>query len=68
MNTRKRLATALLLSLIPLNATTAQDNPSDPKEFLQSLVGTWQGTCRTWFRPGTPLPTNPKSKPNSHSS
>lgn len=20
--------------------------------FLKSLVGTWEGTCRTWFRPG----------------
>jgi len=23
-----------------------------PKEFLKSLVGTWEGVCRTWFEPG----------------
>ena len=23
-----------------------------PKDFLQSLVGCWAGTCRTWFEPG----------------
>ena len=22
-----------------------------PKDFLKSLVGTWEGTCRTWFEP-----------------
>jgi len=22
------------------------------KEFLQSMAGSWQGTCRTWFEPG----------------
>lgn len=25
-----------------------------PKELLKSLVGSWQGTCRTWFKPGKP--------------
>ena len=24
----------------------------NPQTFLNSLVGRWQGTCRTWFRPG----------------
>ena len=24
----------------------------DEAEILKSLVGTWEGTCRTWFRPG----------------
>jgi Protein of unknown function (DUF1579) len=23
-----------------------------PKEFLKSLIGTWEGTCLTWFEPG----------------
>jgi uncharacterized protein DUF1579 len=23
-----------------------------PKELLKSLVGSWEGTCRTWFEPG----------------
>lgn len=23
-----------------------------PKEFLKKLVGSWEGTCRTWFQPG----------------
>jgi len=25
-----------------------------PKELLKSLVGSWEGTCRTWFEPGKP--------------
>ena len=25
---------------------------STPQTFLESLVGSWEGTCRTWFRPG----------------
>jgi len=24
-----------------------------PAEFLKSLVGSWEGTCQTWFEPGT---------------
>lgn len=24
---------------------------SEPEEILKSLIGTWQGTCRTWFKP-----------------
>ena len=23
-----------------------------PKEILKSLVGSWEGTCQTWFQPG----------------
>ncbi len=22
------------------------------KEFLKSLIGSWECTCRTWFKPG----------------
>ena len=29
-----------------------QDTLSKPQAFLKSLVGSWEGTCRTWFRPG----------------
>ena len=25
-----------------------------PKELLKSLVGSWEGTCQTWFEPGKP--------------
>jgi hypothetical protein len=24
-----------------------------PEDLLKSLVGSWEGTCRTWFEPGT---------------
>ena len=32
---------------------TRQDTTPKPQAFLSSLVGSWEGTCRTWFRPGT---------------
>jgi hypothetical protein len=25
-----------------------------PKDLLKSLVGSWEGTCQTWFEPGKP--------------
>ena len=31
---------------------TAEDQVKTGQEFLKSLVGKWEGTCRTWFRPG----------------
>jgi len=31
---------------------TDQDTTHKPQVFLKSLVGSWEGTCRTWFRPG----------------
>jgi hypothetical protein len=31
---------------------TGQDTTPKAQAFLQSLVGSWEGTCRTWFRPG----------------
>ena len=31
---------------------TADDQAKTGQEFLKSLVGKWDGTCRTWFRPG----------------
>jgi len=53
----------MCLVLAPPTAARAQDSPKDktspspskqikPKELLKSLVGSWEGTCRTWFRPG----------------
>jgi len=29
-----------------------QSKPIMAKELLKSLVGSWEGTCRTWFQPG----------------
>jgi len=26
--------------------------PTPPKDVVKSLVGSWEGTCRTWFTPG----------------
>jgi Protein of unknown function (DUF1579) len=31
---------------------TKQNKQAVPKEILKSLVGSWEGTCRTWFDPG----------------
>ncbi len=53
----------MCLLLGPPAAARAQDSPKDktspsqrrplmPKELLKSLVGSWEGTCRTWFQPG----------------
>ena len=28
------------------------DKSDDATQLFKSLVGTWEGTCRTWFRPG----------------
>lgn len=53
----------MCLVLAPLTAAPAQDSAKGetppkqskqimPKELLKSLVGSWEGTCRTWFEPG----------------
>ena len=34
------------------HSTTHQESTPEPQAFLKSLVGSWEGTCRTWFRPG----------------
>ena len=31
-----------------------ETKPTTPKDVLKSLVGSWEGTCRTWFQPGEP--------------
>lgn len=61
---RYNLPTLTLCLLIVLTTLSpAQDAGTDqtnsgtekltpPSAFLKSLVGSWEGTCRTWFRPG----------------
>jgi hypothetical protein len=56
---------SLIVYLVFASATAAlaQDRPENkpspsqgkaimPKQLLQSLVGSWEGTCQTWFQPG----------------
>src|SRR5687768_14952383 len=55
---------AALLTVLALpNLGWAQDSskdetaarptkPTTPKDVLKSMVGSWEGTCRTWFMPG----------------
>jgi len=31
---------------------SGETKPATPKGVLKSLVGTWEGTCKTWFQPG----------------
>jgi hypothetical protein len=56
-------ALVIFLFLAAQTAAPAQDAPKDktspsqgkqimPKDFLKSLVGSWEGTCQTWFEPG----------------
>ncbi len=49
----------LAITLMPLLHHHAYAQQNDDKEskmtpdtILQSLVGTWEGTCKTWFKPG----------------
>lgn len=53
------MATCLLLAVLSTGGSGEAEPQSDPraaaelqKKFLASLVGSWQGTCRTWFQPG----------------
>lgn len=48
-------------SIYGLHVTSAQDaeeraaqadKSEEAKRMLKSMVGSWEGTCRTWFRPG----------------
>lgn len=42
-------AICMLLTLsIQVNG---QESRLTPQELLTTLVGSWEGTCRTWFRP-----------------
>ncbi len=56
--------TACVIGLCSISAmltTSAQGAPAkqaqadkseEAKRMLKSMVGSWEGTCRTWFRPG----------------
>jgi hypothetical protein len=33
-------------------AAPRETKPTTPKDILKSFVGSWEGTCRTWFQPG----------------
>ncbi len=63
MDALKLLAVAVSIFFALMIASSAQDASEDqakpdqektpkPQAFLESLVGSWEGTCRTWFRPG----------------
>ncbi len=62
MHATRLTACVIGLCLISgLQATRAQDSPAkqaqankseEAKQMLKSMVGSWEGTCRTWFRPG----------------
>jgi Protein of unknown function (DUF1579) len=32
--------------------STAVTKPRPEKQLVDSLIGSWEGTCRTWFKPG----------------
>jgi hypothetical protein len=36
----------------PAGGTNPMPQELMPQELLMSLVGSWEGTCRTWFEPG----------------
>jgi hypothetical protein len=51
------LCLALSTSAVAQDAAEDQSETSDdegptPQAFLKSLIGSWEGTCRTWFEPG----------------
>ena len=63
MNASKALGVAISVLFAFVIAASAQDAANDqkkirqdtvlkPQAFIKSLVGLWEGTCRTWFRPG----------------
>ena len=63
MKSIKIAAFATCLVIASSTTATPQDTPKDtnassqrkqvmPKELLKSLVGSWEGTCQTWFEPG----------------
>jgi len=63
MKAKRNSALIWIMSLVMLAAAWAQEPAKTAapetktasaaaKETLQALVGTWEGTCRTWFEPG----------------
>lgn len=64
MKSTELAALATCMALASSTAAASQDtlkgetvslpmNRTLPNELLQSLVGSWEGTCRTWSEPGT---------------
>jgi len=63
MNRQKLIVSLLFLSVIfcfCMQITRAEDSRNDKskarlvneQKMFQTMVGKWQGTCKTWFRPG----------------
>jgi len=63
MNGPKSFGVAISIFFVVASASIAQNASDDqakndqdamptPQAFLKSLAGSWEGTCRTWFRPG----------------
>ena len=64
MQARKLLASTICLFLVFGLGSSSQQESADTRseragvkeendvDILKSLIGTWEGTCRTWFRPG----------------
>jgi hypothetical protein len=44
-------ATAIAQEAADHQAKTERKKPAAQQLFLESLVGSWEGTCRTWFQP-----------------
>jgi len=56
MHTRKTVKIAMLFFA---SSALSQEPQPDPNALLDSLIGNWEGTCKTWFRPGDPADTSP---------
>ena len=59
MQTNRLLASLVFLLLVfgsPFShgqeSARSNDGDGDQAKILNSLLGTWEGTCRTWLRPG----------------
>ena len=59
MKTNRLLAPVVCLCLVfgsvrsrGQESTRSSDGDGNQAKILNSLVGTWKGTCRTWLRPG----------------
>ncbi len=61
--TKLRIWSVLIIFAMLLVKTASAQNPVEdqkkssrinlnPEVFLKSLAGSWEGVCRTWFRPG----------------
>jgi hypothetical protein len=69
MKTRPWLALSLLVLGAFVSASGQQSNSENvqgqkvnsmpDKQLLKAFIGKWQGTCRTWFKPGELADTSP---------